>query len=877
MPEIQTLYLISHTHTDIGYTDHQDTVFRQHLAFIDEAIELGEATADYPEESRYKWTCEVTAFVERYFRERPPRQVDRFLALHRRGQMAVAAMQYHWTPLLSPAAMLRSLLPVMRLRRDYDLSITTAMQCDVNGAAWLWADLLPAIGVDSFTMSINMHRGGRPAPDLNAFWWQGPAGGKLLAYNGPHYLYGLFRYGIGDVQHVEELLTPWLARLRDRPDYPYDFLYAQVTHPARVDNGPPLPHLADFVRTWNEAGRTPRMLFVTVDEFTRMLHARYGEQLATWQGDWADWWADGVASSAYETGLNRQTEELLPLLDLLATQVDTLAPELIDEAYHLVSLYDEHTWGSYASIRRPHAPFTRANWNRKASFAYSGYGLTHELLAQGGRTLARALTGVTPEGDAWRRWGQYISMDPSADPAAHRFLVINPTPWPRPMRWPLPPDIGGAAPYADLEMFLVDNYREASPLVTTAPAGMMIDVQLPGFGYAVIGHSHVDAAASTQVGEGIIENRWYRVEVDPTTGGIRSWFDKELGRELAAQHGPWRLGQYLYETVDHPDDRRAIFALNFDREDFGVRHRDTPFRRVGPHRVELMPARVEPDGARVEVRLQAAGAREVRVRYRLPEHQKLLEMDVVVDKLPVTEAEAVYFPFAFALENPQFHLDLNGVPLEPETEQLPGSCRDWYGIHRWAEVNDGEISVVLVALDAPLIQVGGIQTGRWQRRLDVRTATLVAWPIHNHWDTNFKASQAEDILLRYRLTSQRGYDPMAAMRVAVEQAVPPLIVRVPGAALGAAGQLLRIEPADACEVHLKPAADGDGIVIHIVNPAAEEQDLTVHMPAASITRAAYCSPIEEDRAPLGVDNGSVWLTAAPRSVTCVRIVLAATP
>ncbi|MCY3978570.1 MAG: hypothetical protein OXG23_10765 [Chloroflexi bacterium] len=57
MPKIKRIYLISHTHTDIGYTDHQDTVFRQHLGFIDDAIELGEATAHYPEEARYKWTC----------------------------------------------------------------------------------------------------------------------------------------------------------------------------------------------------------------------------------------------------------------------------------------------------------------------------------------------------------------------------------------------------------------------------------------------------------------------------------------------------------------------------------------------------------------------------------------------------------------------------------------------------------------------------------------------------------------------------------------------------------------------------------------------------------------------------------------------------
>ena len=70
--------------------------------------------------------------------------------------------------MLSTAAMLRSLMPVGRLRQDYNLDISAAMQCDVNGVSWLWADLLPAIGINTLTMSINMHRGRRPEPDLNA-------------------------------------------------------------------------------------------------------------------------------------------------------------------------------------------------------------------------------------------------------------------------------------------------------------------------------------------------------------------------------------------------------------------------------------------------------------------------------------------------------------------------------------------------------------------------------------------------------------------------------------------------------------------------------------------------------------------------------------
>ena len=871
MPKINRIYLISHTHTDIGYTDHQDTVFRQQLEFIDQAIELGEATAHYPEEARYKWTCELTAFVERYFQQRPAAQIDRFLELHRRGQLAVAGMQYHWTPLLSPAAMLRSLLPVQRLRDDYGLDISAAMQCDVNGVSWLWADLLPAIGIDTLTMSINMHRGRRPQPDLNAFWWRGPAGRRLLTFNGPHYDFGNRWYGLGDPDSVERLLPPRLAQLERRDDYPYDFLYAQITHPTRTDNGPPLSHLADFVRDWNASGREPRLIFTTIDGFSKLLHDEYGESLDTWSGDWTEWWADGVGSSAYETSLNRVTEALLPLLDLLSTQVDGVDASLLEEAYHLISLFDEHTWGWFLSISSPHSPFTRANFNRKASFAYGAFGLTHELLATAGRQLARDITGVAPEGDAWRR-RSHVFPDAAAASANFRYLVLNSLGWERHIHYPLPPDRRGTAPFGVLEMFLVGNYRDDPAALAETPADSVIDLSLPAFGYAVVAPKTMSATDPGTIGEGVIENGWYRLRIDPATGGLLSWYDKELDRELVAQDNLWRFGQYIYEWVDHPDDRQAIFALDFESEHYGDRLTDTPFRRSGPSKVEIMPAQRHADRLEIEARMEAKGARWVKVRYALPLYEKALHIDMVVDKTFNTRPEAVYLPFPLAIDRPAFHLDLNGVPLEPEREQLPGSCRDWYGIQRWAECGDESLSVTLVPLDSPLVQVGGITTGRWAHELDAREATLVSWALHNHWDTNFKASQGEETLLRYRLTSSEGYDPAASSRFAANASVPPLIVRVPNAELGESGTFMTPQPEGKCELQLKTAADGRGIIAHAHNlgPDAVAQSLT--FPALSLQSAHLCSPTEVDLAPAELADGRVTFNVPSRSVACLRVV-----
>jgi hypothetical protein len=57
---LDTIYFIHHTHTDIGFTHDQEVVFDLHRQFIDQAIDLCEQTADYPDGSALRWTCECT-------------------------------------------------------------------------------------------------------------------------------------------------------------------------------------------------------------------------------------------------------------------------------------------------------------------------------------------------------------------------------------------------------------------------------------------------------------------------------------------------------------------------------------------------------------------------------------------------------------------------------------------------------------------------------------------------------------------------------------------------------------------------------------------------------------------------------------------------
>ena len=61
MQDIKEIMVLHHTHTDIGYTHAQPVYWELSRRFIDEAIDLCEQTADWPDASQMRWTCEVTA------------------------------------------------------------------------------------------------------------------------------------------------------------------------------------------------------------------------------------------------------------------------------------------------------------------------------------------------------------------------------------------------------------------------------------------------------------------------------------------------------------------------------------------------------------------------------------------------------------------------------------------------------------------------------------------------------------------------------------------------------------------------------------------------------------------------------------------------
>lgn len=371
-----------------------------------------------------------------------------------------------------------------------------------------------------------------------------------------------------------------------------------------------------------------------------------------------------------------------------------------------------------------------------------------------------------------------------------------------------------------------------------------------------------------------IENQFYRLRIDRQSGAIAEFFDKQQNHDFAGSYEGWRPGEYVYETVDSPDDRLAIADISFDKPEFFTGHTDTPWLRETASKVTLEDATIFEGRASITVRIEAPGVTAASVVFALDAATKAVVIDWSIDKLEHAEAEAVFIAFPFNLARADFLLDLNGVPAVPNVNQLDGAAKDWYPVGRWVSVSDAERHVTVVPLDAPLVHLGGITTGKWNRTLQPEGPTVMSWALNNHWLVNFKSAQSGRIPLRYRLSTGTGpADAMAAARFAAEVAVPPVAMRD----IKPTGRTSDsfFEAGDApVMVTAKPGEDDRWVVLRLQNLSAEATTQSVtftRAPAAA--RAA--DPIEHPGATIACEGNQLQVQLEPREVRTVLVRFAA--
>jgi hypothetical protein len=200
-----------------------------------------------------------------------------------------------------------------------------------------------------------------------------------------------------------------------------------------------------------------------------------------------------------------------------------------------------------------------------------------------------------------------------------------------------------------------------------------------------------------------------------------------------------------------------------------------------------------------------------------------------VDKLPVRKFEGLHFGFEFNVPRAVVRMNSPLAVVEPEKDQLPGACKNWFSIERWVDVANEQYGVTWATVDAPMVEMGGLTANlvgsqpRPAAYLKTIKASpkLYSWVMNNHWHTNYRADQEGNVTFCYAIRPHHGYDPIAAAHFGIE-ATEPLI-----AALATARALqpppVRVEPAGVMVTAFKPSEDGKAWILRLYGASGQDQ------------------------------------------------------
>ncbi len=780
------LYLVHHTHLDIGYTHHQDEVERLQWQHLEDALRYGAASQDYPEGARFVWNPEALWAVESYLEEHGRSERERLVEGVRRGWIALDALTANLlTGLATSEGLTHGLDAYRRLNQRYGFVTESAMLSDIPGFTWGLVPVLAGHGVRYLSIGPNFgHRIGHfsDAWGDRPFYWESPSGKERVLTWVAGAGYAWFHSGLGYSKITkaldEEQVFKYLNRLVEEA-YPYGI--AHMRYNIGSDNGPPDPDLADAVRAWNEKYVSPRLLISSTTELFREFERRYGAGLPTYRGDLTGHWEDGAASSARETALVRRTAESLVQTEALAALLGIVLPaDELYRAWRNVVLYYEHTWGSWNSVSEPTSEFTLSQWRRKREFA-------EEAAAGAARLRAAAVAGR------------------AAGPVTARVIDVYNT-----LSWLRNDVVVLAAEHSGVGDRVLDESGAPVPsqrLSTGELAFRAADV--PAFGsrrYTLVPGAAWSEGA-VEAGGQTIWNGTVSVSVDRLRGTIASL--RYRGRELVGI-GSGGLNRYIYVAGRSPEDTAT----------------------AGPARVRLKER--GPLVGSIEWEAEAPGTR-TGVQSEIRIYDGLKRVDIVngIDKARVYEPEAVLYEFPFAIAEPEVRVDVPWGSYRLDEEQLPGASRNYMSLERWVDIHGREAGVTFVSVDVPLVQFGAIRTDAivtgWLEHIEP-SATILAYPMNNYWETNYRAVQEGPHEFRFSVRPYEASSEAEAERFAREVAQPLIAVPVRAEAPPLQPPLA-VDARYTVVTTLRLAEDGDVLMLRLYNPGPVEDVVRLEWPS----------------------------------------------
>jgi hypothetical protein len=846
------VYIVPHIHLDIGFTDYQPKVAEVHSRNLDK---LQEIIRDSPE---MHLSIDGSWIAQQYLATRNASAREGFLRLVREGRIGVPAQFANvLTGYPTLEELIRSTDYSYRLHRDLGLPFDYANITDIPSYTWSYPSVLHALGIKYFAAAANSDR----APILlygrwnqkAPFWWQGPDGSKVLMAYTRQYLQMAFACGTPASEAACRDSLPTILEPFASPDYKPD---AVLLFGTLSENRDLVPGLPEFVRKWNSHYAYPKMILSTFPDYFRYIDQHYGSELETVVGDFGPYWEDGLGTDSHYVAIDRSSQQRAPSADKLAAiatflQQDVAGPrESLRHMWEDLVLYAEHTFTSWGGYSRPESEESVRQLAIKDQYAIDGQQRI-DAIVDGALSQIADQIHVPPVAIVvfnslnWARDG-LVETELDAHSAILEYPGMEPV------------------PFEVLHHY--QDYDHVRFLARDVPSLGYKCYQIAPRREAVPPDETVLPLSNT------IENAFYRIEVDPAAGAVRSVFDKQLQRELVDAASPYRLNQYLYVSGGDETATQLVYlrkALPLAQLAVGTSAggrvtsvRKTSFGQIltyqtsGPHAPTILTDVI------------------------LFDREKRIEFVNRFQKEPVENKEAVYFAFPLAIANPRFTYEIQNGWVDPSRDVLKGGSVEWSTVQHWVREEGADVAVGLTPVDSPLVTLGDIDRGTWPERFIPRSSTIFSWVMNNYWHTDFRRVQSGDYTFRYVLTSGRELSPEGLDRMGRAAMTPLELQQVlktdkygnPERPLSPAPtSFLQVDAPNVAVENWKTAEDGRGTILRLVEVGGKSADVHLDFPLFNLQQAWRANAVEENQEELPVSAHSLEVKMRPHEILTLHV------
>jgi hypothetical protein len=862
------IYCVSYSHHDLGFGNypHRLRTDIRH-ANIERPLQFCRETDSWDADSRFRFVIETSEPITSFLAAHGEADAADLARRIREGRIQIGAIHTTVnTEQMSHELMARLLYLTNRHTRDL-LDVPpakTAQIDDVVGLTWPLATVCKEADVPYFFHGHNNTAFClKPACDEPVFYWQGPDGkNKILVRSTAYGGYSGDSVGDGSDRHIETAIQKFAG-----PTWPYGIMLLQEGTDFQLATR----DAADKIHAWNARWSYPRLICSTMDMFfDAVLSQADPARIKSFAKDGNNLWADQDSADARTLAEARKQGEAIPTAEKFATIASALGGGEypwtdVYQAYHRLLLYHEHTDGADNAFEP-----SRENAQRCETEQEEMREMVRDAKFFADRVRKTSLD----------RLARLVATE-----AGRTVIVFNPLNHSRTDLVRIP--VTGL----DKVVALIDPVtRKSVPVQRDGDDLCFVAADVPSLGYKsfrVLETAASSASMPMTARDGLLENRFYRVQFDATTGAIASIFDKDLKVELVDRAAPHKFNEYLYERFETPNFKDG-----------------SKWYRVQSAKLRGSTGSVF---ARMSVQTSAVGAEKIEQNVIL--YDDLKRIDFVLDLVKsrsgrdrpefagdVRNKESVYVALPWSIPDFRFHHEVPGCVEEPVKDLFQGACTAFYAVRHFSDVSNPRYGVTISAPESSLVEYGRPRScpfpiarllmGETSYEMDMTppsNSRMYLYLMNNMFDTNIPLDQHGPARFTWSMRSHSGDWREGRADEFGWEVMNPLAAKVimgkqTGVLPEAGSSFLAVDQPNVVCTTIKPAeANGRGFILRFVETQGKPTTASFHAFFAA-PKATETNLIEEDRTPLAVAaDGGVTIALQPFGVKTVRLTSTGTP